>query len=71
MLTGQPFVGVTTQQCVEQAATTVDWDGFRRRQAQALADGRYLGLGIASYLEAAPGPRVPGRRRATASSATR
>ena len=35
MLTGQPFVGVTTQQCVEQAATVVDWDGFRRRQAQA------------------------------------
>jgi carbon-monoxide dehydrogenase large subunit len=61
MLTGQPFVGVTTQQCVEQAATVVDWEGFRRRQKEAQADGRYLGLGIASYLEAAPGPRVPGQ----------
>ena len=34
MLTGQPFVGVTTQECVEQAAAVVDWDGFRRRQAR-------------------------------------
>ena len=57
MLTGQPFVGVTTQECVEQAAKVVDWDGFRRRPGgSAGREGRYLGLGIASYLEAAPGP---------------
>jgi aerobic carbon-monoxide dehydrogenase large subunit len=45
MLTGQPFLAVTT----------------RQRQADARRDGRYLGIGIAAYLEAAPGPRAPGQ----------
>jgi aerobic carbon-monoxide dehydrogenase large subunit len=61
MLTGQPFVGVTTQESVEQAALLIGWEGFRQRQRAARAEGRYLGIGMASYLEAAPGPRVPGR----------
>jgi carbon-monoxide dehydrogenase large subunit len=61
MLTGQPFVGVTTREQVEQAAAITDWDGFRRRQREALDSGRYLGIGMAAYLEAAPGPRVPGQ----------
>jgi carbon-monoxide dehydrogenase large subunit len=60
MLTGRPFVGVTTRESVEQAARLVDWDGFRRRQEAARSDGRYLGIGMASYLEGAPGPRIPG-----------
>jgi carbon-monoxide dehydrogenase large subunit len=60
MLTGQPFLGVTTQESVEEAARMVDWEGFRRRQAAARAAGRYVGVGIASYLEAAPGPKAPG-----------
>jgi carbon-monoxide dehydrogenase large subunit len=60
MLTGQPFVGVTVHDQLEQAAQIVDWDGFRRRQAEAREQGRYLGLGMASYLEAAPGPKIPG-----------
>ena len=72
MLTGQPFESATTREQVEQAAKIVDWDGFRRRQAELRAEGRYVGIGMASYLEAAPGPKIPGpatRRRA--SSATR
>lgn len=60
MLTGQPFEGVTTQESIEQAARIAGWDDFRARQAAARAEGRYLGLGMASYLEAAPGPRTPG-----------
>jgi aerobic carbon-monoxide dehydrogenase large subunit len=59
MLTGQLFTGVTTQESIEQAARISGWDDFRARQATARADGRYLGLGIASYLEAAPGPKNP------------
>lgn len=59
MLSGQPFTGVTTRESLEQAAELVDWEGFRRRQFAARDQGRYLGLGIASYLEAAPGPRNP------------
>ena len=60
MLSGQPFAGVTTRECLDQAAGIVDWDGFRQRQEEARKSGRYLGIGIASYLEAAPGPRLPG-----------
>lgn len=60
MLSGQPFVGVTTRECLDQAAEIVDWDGFRRRQEEAREHGRYLGIGVASYLEAAPGPKLPG-----------
>ncbi len=61
MLTGLPFVGVTTQESVEQAAALVDWAGFRARQDKARAEGRYLGIGMASYLEGAPGPKPPGQ----------
>jgi len=59
MLTGRAYLGVTTQESVEQAAKLADWEGFRARQLAARAEGRYLGLGMASYLEAAPGPRTP------------
>ncbi|HEX4530425.1 MAG TPA: molybdopterin cofactor-binding domain-containing protein, partial [Acidimicrobiia bacterium] len=52
---------VTTQEQIEEAARIVDWSGFRRRQADARREGRYLGIGIAAYLEAAPGPRAPGQ----------
>jgi aerobic carbon-monoxide dehydrogenase large subunit len=70
MLSGQPFVGVTTRESLEQAARVMDWDGFRQRQQAARADGRYLGIGIASYLEAAPGPNVPGREAGVMGSET-
>jgi aerobic carbon-monoxide dehydrogenase large subunit len=61
MLTGRPFLGVTTIESVEQASRIIDWDGFRVRQLTARSEGRYLGIGMASYLEGAPGPRVPGQ----------
>jgi carbon-monoxide dehydrogenase large subunit len=61
MLSGQPFTGVTTRECVEQAAQVIGWDTFRARQEKARGEGRYIGLGMASYLEAAPGPKTPGQ----------
>jgi carbon-monoxide dehydrogenase large subunit len=60
MLTGRPFVGVTTRESVDQAAELIDWENFRQRQAAARQEGRYLGIGMAAYLEGAPGPRAPG-----------
>jgi carbon-monoxide dehydrogenase large subunit len=63
MLNGRPFTGVTTSESVEQAARLIDWEGFRERQLAVRDEGRYLGIGMASYLEGAPGPRVPGPRR--------
>jgi aerobic carbon-monoxide dehydrogenase large subunit len=60
MITGRPLVGVTTRESLEQVARLVDIPAFRRRQAEARARGRYLGIGVATFIEAAPGPREPG-----------
>jgi aerobic carbon-monoxide dehydrogenase large subunit len=60
MVTGRPLVGVTTQESLERLAQLVDIPAFRRRQAEARDRGRYLGIGLATFIEAAPGPREPG-----------
>jgi carbon-monoxide dehydrogenase large subunit len=60
MVTGRPLVGVTTRESLERVAQRVDIPAFRRRQEQERANGRYLGIGLATFIEAAPGPREPG-----------
>src|ERR1700729_907574 len=60
MITGRPLVGVTTKESLERLAQLVDFPAFRRRQAEARTRGRYLGIGVATFIEAAPGPREPG-----------
>ena len=60
MVTGRSLVGVTTRESLERMAEIVDLPAFRTRQAAARTDGRYLGLGVASFIEAAPGPRPEG-----------
>jgi aerobic carbon-monoxide dehydrogenase large subunit len=59
MITGRPLVGVTTRESLERLAQLVDFPAFRRRQAEGRAGGRYLGIGVATFIEAAPGPRSP------------
>jgi carbon-monoxide dehydrogenase large subunit len=59
MITGRPLVGVTSKESLERVAQLLDFPAFRRRQAQARAQGRYLGIGVATFIEAAPGPRGP------------
>jgi carbon-monoxide dehydrogenase large subunit len=59
MITGRPLVGITTRESLERLAQIVDFPSFRRRQAEARAQGRYLGIGLATFIEAAPGPRSP------------
>jgi aerobic carbon-monoxide dehydrogenase large subunit len=59
MITGRPLVGVTTQESLERVALLADLPAFRRRQAEARAHGRHLGVGVATFIEAAPGPRPP------------
>src|SRR6266571_312908 len=59
MITGRPLVGVTTRESLERIAQLVDFPAFRRRQAEARARGRYLGIGVATFIEEAPGPRPP------------
>jgi aerobic carbon-monoxide dehydrogenase large subunit len=60
MVTGRPLVGVTAKESLERVAQIVDIPAFRRRQAEERAQGRYLGIGLATFIEAAPGPREPG-----------
>jgi carbon-monoxide dehydrogenase large subunit len=59
MITGRPLVGVTSRESLERITELVDFPAFRRQQAQARARGRYLGIGVATFIEAAPGPRSP------------
>ena len=59
MVTGRPLVGVTTKESLERIAQLADFPAFRRRQAEERAHGRYLGIGVATFIEAAPGPREP------------
>jgi len=60
MITGRPLTGVTTRESLERVAAMADIPAFRRRQAGERARGRYLGIGLATFIEAAPGPRMPG-----------
>src|SRR5271165_756199 len=59
MVTGRPLAGVTSKESLERVAQIVDIPAFRRRQAEERARGRYLGIGLATFIEAAPGPRSP------------
>ena len=59
MITGRPLVGVTSKESLERLAQLVDIPAFRRRQADERDRGRYLGFGLATFIEAAPGPRSP------------
>lgn len=56
MITGRSLAGITVKESLERVAAMVDLPEFRRRQQEARAEGRYLGVGMASYIEAAPGP---------------
>jgi carbon-monoxide dehydrogenase large subunit len=61
MVTGRSLAGVTARESLEAIASKVDLAAFRRRQAEARSAGRYLGLGVATYIEAAPGPLAEGQ----------
>ncbi|MET0895033.1 MAG: xanthine dehydrogenase family protein molybdopterin-binding subunit, partial [Acidimicrobiia bacterium] len=60
MITGRSLVGVTAYESLARMREVVDIAAFRARQAAAAAEGRYLGLGMATFIEAAPGPRGSG-----------
>ena len=57
MITG-PMIDETmsTKKTLERALELIDTEQFERDREAARADNHYLGLGIASYHEAAPGP---------------
>jgi carbon-monoxide dehydrogenase large subunit len=58
--TGRSLIGATARESLEKVAELVDLPAFRARQEAARQEGRYLGIGLASYIEGAPGPRGEG-----------
>lgn len=48
---GFPLIFLSLDQAFEKALELVDHPQFRRDQAQARQEGRYLGLGIATFIE--------------------
>jgi carbon-monoxide dehydrogenase large subunit len=49
--TGNVFQEITPLETLDQALEMLDYEAFRKEQAAALAEGRYLGLGISVYVE--------------------
>ncbi len=49
--TGMPYDHMDPLETLEQALTVLDYDAFRKEQAAARAEGRYLGVGISCYAE--------------------
>jgi aerobic carbon-monoxide dehydrogenase large subunit len=48
---GMPYDHCAPADTVEQAVKILDHEGFRKEQADALAEGRYIGLGYSAYVE--------------------
>jgi carbon-monoxide dehydrogenase large subunit len=58
MVTGRSLAGINISQALETLSEAVALSDFRRRQAEARVHGRHLGIGIAAYIEPAPGPKM-------------
>jgi carbon-monoxide dehydrogenase large subunit len=57
MLTGPRLdVRVSAKRTLTEALSLAGFDGWRDEQGAARAEGRLVGLGFATYIEAAPGP---------------
>jgi carbon-monoxide dehydrogenase large subunit len=56
LITGPSLAGVSSRASLDRALELIDYEGFRKQQAAARAEGRYLGIGFATFIEAAPGP---------------
>jgi carbon-monoxide dehydrogenase large subunit len=57
MITGPTLERMSARQTLDRAFELMDYAGFRQEQQRAREQGKYLGLGIATFIEAAPGPR--------------
>lgn len=48
---GMVLEDVTPSECLDELLRVFDIEAFRREQAQARSEGRYLGVGICTYIE--------------------
>ncbi len=60
MVTGRSLAGITAYESLEEVLGRIDLPAFRARQETARNEGRYLGFGVATYIEPAPGTRANG-----------
>jgi carbon-monoxide dehydrogenase large subunit len=56
LVTGLSLAEVSSRQSLERALELADYGRMRAEQVEARAHGRYLGIGFATFIEAAPGP---------------
>jgi aerobic carbon-monoxide dehydrogenase large subunit len=56
LVTGLGLAGVSSRQSLERALELADYPRLRAEQEAARAAGRHLGIGFATFIEAAPGP---------------
>lgn len=56
LITGITVNGISSRESLERVLAHIDYEGFRKEQAAAREQGRYLGIGFATFIEAAPGP---------------
>ena len=54
--TGFLLTGITQRELLTRARAHIDYDAFRSEQETARRQGRYLGIGVAAYVEPAPIP---------------
>ena len=53
---GMPFDDISPLETFEQALEMLDYDAFRQEQAESRKAGRYIGVGLSTYVE----PSTPG-----------
>ena len=63
---GMPYADVSPAETLDQAIELLDYDDFRRQQAAARGEGRYLGVGTCCYIE----PTTPGHSNYASEGAT-
>jgi aerobic carbon-monoxide dehydrogenase large subunit len=56
LITGLSVDGISSRQSLDRALELIDYDAFRQEQRAAREQGRYLGVGFATFIENAPGP---------------
>ena len=59
------YDGVSPEECLEQAATLIGYEQFRKDQEAARAEGRLLGVGLSLYIEPQPSGGNGGTAAAT------
>jgi carbon-monoxide dehydrogenase large subunit len=56
LITGASLAGVSSRESLDRALELIGYAAFRVEQAAARAEGRHLGIGFATFIEASPGP---------------